>query len=110
MAGVIVIVFFLFQGFGDPSRLVLGQTADKATQENIRKELSLDKPVAVQFLNYLKDISPVSVHTTAEIQQKKLKGIFIGEDKKLAFKIPYLRNSYQSRQDVWAILMNALPS
>ena len=110
MAGVVVIVFFLFQGFGDPSRLVLGQTADKATQENIRKELSLDKPVAVQFANYLKDISPVSVHSSAEISEKQLKGIFIGNENKLAFKIPYLRKSYQSKQDVWTILMNALPS
>jgi peptide/nickel transport system permease protein len=34
----------------------------------------------------------------------------LGNEKKLAFKIPYLRKSYQSKQDVWTILMNALPS
>jgi len=28
MLGVVVIVFFLFQGFGDPARLILGQRAD----------------------------------------------------------------------------------
>ena len=96
MAGVVVIVFFLFQGFGDPSRLVLGQTADKATQENNRKELTLDKPVAVQFANYLKDISPVSVHSSAEITEKQLKGIFIGDENKLAFKILYIRRVGES--------------
>lgn len=109
MAGVIVLVFFLFQGFGDPSRLVLGQTADKATQENIRRELHLDQPVWKQFLQYLRDVSPVSVHSKEEIRQQQLKGIFIGSDNKLAIKIPYLRRSYQSKQDVWTILMDALP-
>ena len=44
MLGVVVAVFLLFQGFGDPSRLVMGQRADAATQENIRKELYLDQP------------------------------------------------------------------
>ena len=40
LAGVIVLVFFLFQGFGDPSRIVMGQTGDSTTQANIRQELS----------------------------------------------------------------------
>lgn len=109
MLGVVVIVFFLFQGFGDPARLVLGQTGDKATLENIRKELYLDKSRTAQFVYYLRDISPVSLHTREEIEAKKLKGIFIGDDTKLALKMPYLRRSYQSKRDVLDILMDALP-
>lgn len=109
MAGVIVVVFFLFQGFGDPTRLVLGQTADAATQQNIRKELSLDQPKWKQFFTYLNDVSPVSMHTKQEIASKKLHGIFIGGDTKLAIKVPYLRRSYQSRRDVWDVLTEALP-
>lgn len=109
MAGVIVVVFFLFQGFGDPSRLVLGQTADAATQQNIRKELNLDQPKWKQFVTYLNDVSPISVHTKEEIAQKKLKGIFIGGETKFAIKVPYLRRSYQSRRDVWDVLVEALP-
>ena len=58
MAGVVVVVFFLFQGFGDPTRLVLGQSADAATQQNIRRELNLDQPKWKQFLAYLNDVSP----------------------------------------------------
>ena len=49
MVGVVVLVFFLFQGFGDPSRLVIGQRADAATQENIRKELTLTSPGGNNF-------------------------------------------------------------
>jgi len=109
MVGVVVLVFFLFQGFGDPSRLVMGQRADAATQENIRKELYLDQPKWKQFVLYLKDVSPISIHSQAEIDSKKLRGFFIGGEKKVAIKIPYLRRSYQSKRDVWQIIMEALP-
>lgn len=76
MGGIVVIVFFLFQGFGDPARLVMGQTGDAATLENIRKDLGLDKPLGVQLLLYVNDISPVCMHPAAEIDRKGLKGIF----------------------------------
>ncbi|OQY93648.1 MAG: ABC transporter permease [Sphingobacteriales bacterium UTBCD1] len=109
LAGVVMLVFFLFQGFGDPSRLVMGQTGDSATQANIRKELYLDQPKWKQFLYYVNDISPVCVHSIEEIQKKKLKGFFIGGHEKFGLKIPYLRQSYQSKREVWNILMQALP-
>jgi len=109
MIGVVVTVFFLFQGFGDPSRLVMGQRADAATQENIRKELYLDQPRWKQFILYLNDVSPVGIHSKEEIASKGLKGIFIGGSTKVGLKWPYLRRSYQTRKDVWEILMEALP-
>lgn len=109
MLGVVVLVFFLFQGFGDPSRLVVGQRADAATQENIRKELYLDQPKYKQFFLYLNDVSPIAVHSQQEIESKQLHGFFIGSDKKFGIKLPYLRRSYQTRKDVWAVLMDALP-
>jgi peptide/nickel transport system permease protein len=109
MLGIVVLVFFLFQGFGDPSRLIMGQRADAATQENIRKELYLDQPKWKQFFLYLNDVSPISIHTSTEIQQKQLRGFFIGKETRLAVKLPYLRRSYQTRKDVWQIIMMALP-
>ena len=109
MAGVVILVFFLFQGFGDPSRLVMGQTGDASTQENIRKELYLDQPKWKQFIFYLNDVSPLCLHSSAEIKGKKLKGIFIGWEKKVGLKLPYLRRSYQTKKDVATVLMEALP-
>jgi peptide/nickel transport system permease protein len=109
MLGVVVVVFFLFQGFGDPSRLVMGQRADASTQENIRKELYLDKPLWKQFFLYLNDVSPVAIHTKEDIARKQLRGVFIGGDTKLAFKRPYLRRSYQTKKEVGLVLMEALP-
>src|SRR5215475_4915790 len=90
LVGVVMLVFFLFQGFGDPSRLVMGQSGDAATQANIRKELYLDQPKWKQFIFYLNDVSPISVHTTEEIRNKNLRGFFIGGNTKFGIKLPYL--------------------
>ncbi|MBM3417165.1 MAG: ABC transporter permease [Bacteroidetes bacterium] len=115
LIGVVILVFFLFQGFGDPSRLVMGQSGDSATQANIKKELYLvdEKGEAVpkfrQFLFYLNDVSPLCFHSKTDIEKKNLKGFFIGGEKKLGLKVPYLRKSYQSKRPVWNILMQALP-
>lgn len=110
LAGVVVVVFFLFQGFGDPTRLVLGQTGDSATIRNIRNELALDQPKWKQFALYLNDVSPVAIHDTAEIRQKELSGVFAGSgDTKFGVKVPYLRRSYQTKKNVSEVLFEALP-
>lgn len=104
-----MMVFVLFQGFGDPVRLVIGQTGDSATIQNIRKDLALDQPKWKQFLLYLNDVSPVGFHTEAEIKSKQLKGFFIGNDTRFGIKIPYLRTSYQTKKKVSEVLAEALP-
>jgi len=109
LAGVVIVVFFLFQGFGDPARLVLGQTGDSATIQNIRRELALDQPRWKQFLLYINDVSPVGLHSKEEIRSKQLKGFFVGGEMKLGLKVPYLRRSYQTKKDVSDVLMDALP-
>lgn len=109
MAGVITVVFFIFQAFGDPARMVLGQTGDKKTMDNIRKELYLDQPVWKQFALYVNDISPIAFHTENEIKNKNLHGFFIGGNTKLGIKFPYLRRSYQTKKEVTAVLTEALP-
>jgi len=109
LLGVVILVFFLFQGFGDPARLMIGQTGDSTTIQNIRKELALDQPKWKQFALYLNDISPISVYSKADIDSRSIKGIFIGGDIKLVIKWPYLRRSYQSKKEVSTVLWEALP-
>jgi peptide/nickel transport system permease protein len=114
LLGVVVLVFFMFQGFGDPARLIVGQTGDKKTMDNIRKDLYLDQPKWKQFFLYLNDVSPLCVHTNADIKKKELKGFFIGNDSKpdghkIGLKIPYLRKSYQTKKNVSTVLAEALP-
>ncbi len=107
--GVVVIVFIIFQGLADPARLVVGQTGDKKTLDNIRKELYLDQPKWKQFVLYVNDVSPVSVYSEKDIKEKKLRGFFIGDNTKIGIKLPYLRRSYQTKKDVIDVLMEALP-
>ena len=109
MLGVVVIVFFLFQGFGDPSRLILGQRADAGTLNNIRRDLYLDQPKWKQFAYYLNDVSPLSIYSETELAEKNIRYLGMGGKTKLVLKFPYLRRSYQTRKQVWSMLMDALP-
>lgn len=112
--GVVVVVFFLFNILpGDPARMMLGQRADIASVEAINKDLGLDKPLPVQFLNYLNDLSPLSFHnaTSAEsywyLDHRKYGGtvtLLTAGSYSLVLKEPYLRQSYQSKRNVSEIL------
>ena len=109
LLGVVTLVFVMFQGFGDPARMIVGQTGDKKTMDNIRKDLYLDQPKWKQFFLYLDDVSPICIHSKADIEKKQLRGLFIGGDIKFGLKIPYLRRSYQTKKEVGQVLMEALP-
>lgn len=112
LLGVVMVVFFLFNVLpGDPARLTLGQRADVASLENVRRELHLDKPLPVQFLLYLNDLSPLAVHDRAEAESAlNYVTLFkMGGDRIFVLKTPYLRRSYQGKKDVWEILTEALP-
>ncbi|MFN5134076.1 MAG: ABC transporter permease [Chitinophagaceae bacterium] len=109
LAGVVTLVFWMFQGFGDPARMVMGQTGDSATIANIKKDLFLDQPKWKQFLLYVNDVSPIGLHGKEDIAKKELNGLFVGGERKLAFKVPYLRKSYLTKKEVWKVLMEALP-
>ncbi len=115
LVGVAALSFFLFQGMGDPARLAMGQTGDAKTLRVIQQEMyivdSVGNPIPTykQFFLYLNDLSPIAWHDRKEIDQKKLHGIFLGGEKVLAFKWPYLRRSFQGKRAVSDLLMEALP-
>jgi peptide/nickel transport system permease protein len=57
LAGVILLVFFLFKFFGgDPAEILAGHVADKQQIESIRSQLGLDQPWWVQLWIFLKQI------------------------------------------------------
>lgn len=117
--GVVTVVFFLFTILpGDPARMMLGQRADIAAVEAIHKELGLHRPVWVQYLNWLNDLSPVSVHHASDSasfffhdpqKYTSMPMLNVGEYVVVA-KVPYLRRSYQSGREVLEILTTALPN
>lgn len=117
--GVVTVVFFLFTVLpGDPARMMLGQRADISSVEAIQKELGLDRPIGVQYLNYVNDLSPLSLHRHSDTESL----FFLDREKyrasvllslgptSLVVKAPYLRRSYQSNRPVSTILAEALPN
>jgi peptide/nickel transport system permease protein len=57
LAGVILLVFFLFKFFGgDPAEILGGQLASAEVVESIRRQLGLDQPVSVQLWIFVKKV------------------------------------------------------
>ncbi len=66
MYGVVTLIFLIFNALpGDPARMMLGQRSDPQALAAINKELGLDKPLWKQYLFYINDLSPISVHATS---------------------------------------------
>jgi len=118
LLGVVVIIFFLFNVLpGDPARMMLGQRADQVSVEAINRDLGLDKPLPVQFVSYLNDLSPLSIHNRSDssstwfLDRRKYSSAMVllplGKSA-LVLKKPYLRRSYQSKRNVSDILSEAL--
>jgi peptide/nickel transport system permease protein len=110
--GVVSLVFVLFNVLpGDAAQMTLGQRSDVSSLEAVKKELGLDKPLWVQYGLYLNDLSPISWHQHSIDNQKKYtyKVLSTFDQKVLVAKAPYLRQSYQSKQTVNQLLLQALP-
>src|SRR5205814_9344872 len=57
LAGVIVLIFFLFKFFGgDPSQILAGQVASQEQIDAIRRELGLDQPWYAQLGIFVREI------------------------------------------------------
>lgn len=114
LLGVVSVVFFLFNILpGDPARMMLGQRADMASVEAINRDLGRDRPLPVQFLNYLNDLSPVSLHNAKDpssywyldpVKYGNPVRLFTAGSVSLVLKQPYMRRSYQSKRNVSEIL------
>ncbi len=116
--GVVTLVFAIFSiNPGDPARMLLGQRVDEEALEAVNKELGLDLPIVHQYILYLNDISPISVHNIQDEDSRvyldsqkyrALAKIPLGSTA-IVLKQPYLRRSYQSRKPVSEIISEALP-
>ncbi len=119
LLGVVTLVFFLFNILpGDPARMMLGQRADAESIAIINRDLGRNKPVGTQYLNYLNDLLPISLHNNADPDHF----FYLNPDKyapyttllkigstSVVLKAPYLRRSYQSKRKVSEIIATAFP-
>lgn len=117
--GVVSIVFILFNVLpGDPARMLMGQRSDVASLEAIREDLGLNRSKGAQYLKYLNDLSPVSVHSKNPesffyLDRQKYapyQTLINFQKKQVVLKAPYLRRSYQSKKDVASIIGSTIPN
>ncbi|AWI26244.1 ABC transporter permease [Flavobacterium pallidum] len=117
--GVVTVIFFLFTILpGDPARMMLDQNENSEQLAIIRKKYGFDKPVSTQYMYYLNDLSPVSLHSKfpddytflSEGKYNAARLFSIGNNE-LVLKTPYLRESFQkSGKKVSEIIGNTLPN
>ncbi len=117
--GVVTVIFFLFAVLpGDPARMLLDQREDSEQLLMIKKKYGFDKSLPEQYLNYLNDLSPVSIHSNSKssysyLESEKYNTLFslsLGSFS-LAIKTPYLRTSFQQGgRKVSDIIASTLPN
>ena len=117
--GVVTVIFFLFTILpGDPARMMLGQNERAEQIAIVKKKYGFDKPVGLQYLFYLNDLSPVSFHSTNKEDYTFLsKGkynsaqLFIIGNTTVVLKTPYLRESFQKNgKKVSKVISETLPN
>ena len=115
--GVITVVFLLFSALpGDPARMMMGQQEDQEQLASIRALYGFDKPLWKQYLYYLNDLSPLSVHPPegfGAYEANRYGGWKLAEPAgwSLVLKSPYLRQSFQQGdRAVSDILGQVLPN
>ena len=117
--GVVTVVFFLFNVLpGDPAQMMLGQNENEEQLAIVRKKYGFDLSLSKQYLFYLNDLSPISIHSSKEgevnfFSKKKYTGniIFSLGGNNVAIKYPYLRESFQKTgKKVTDIIGETLPN
>ncbi len=119
LIGVVTIIFFLFTVLpGDPARMMLDQNENSDQLAMVKKKYGFDRPLSTQYLYYLNDLSPLSLHS-----KNKEDYTFLAAEKYSAFplvkigsntlviKTPYLRESFQKNgKKVTTVISNTLPN
>ena len=117
--GVVTVIFFLFSVLpGDPAQMMLGQNDNSEQLINIKKKYAFDKPVSKQYLLYINDLSPLSIHskniddyTFLKKNKYNHKTIFQTNSSVFVIKFPYLRTSFTKQgKNVSEIIKNTLPN
>ncbi len=117
--GVVTVIFFLFNVLpGDPATIILGQRANEKAIEAVHHDLGTDKPIVVQYVHYLNDLSPLSVHNYKNdnslwyLNSEKYEWIplfTLNKSHVFVLKWPYLRRSYITKRNVSEIIKDTLP-
>jgi len=117
--GVVTVIFFLFNVLpGDPAQMMLGQNEDSEQLAIVKQKYGFDKPISTQYLYYLNDVSPLSLHSNAPQEYTYLSPnkytaakLFTLGDITAVIKFPYLRESFTKQgKKVSQVLAETLPN
>ena len=119
LLGVVTVIFLLFTILpGDPARMMLGQNENAEQIAIVKKKYGFDKPIGIQYLQYINDLSPLSFHSTNKedytfLSENKYRGVSLFEigSTNIALKAPYLRESFQKNgKKVTSVIGETLPN
>lgn len=120
LIGVVTVIFFLFNVLpGDPAKMMLGQNQTEAQVQAVKQKYGFDQPIGTQFLYYLNDLSPISIHSTrttghyTALGTNKYNYIRLFSTGKIAvvLKTPYLRESFTKQgKKVTQVIGETLPN
>jgi len=117
--GVASLVFFLFTVLpGDPAQMMLDQNEDREQLEVIKSKFGFDLPLTTQYLYYLNDLLPISIHSKdssafGSYNRETYGGwiLFTTQAKVWVMKPPYFRASFQKRgKPIAEIIKETLPN
>ncbi|HLT65186.1 MAG TPA: ABC transporter permease [Flavobacterium sp.] len=117
--GVVSVIFLLFNVLpGDPARMMLDQNENSEQLAAIKKKFGFDLPISQQYIYYLNDLSPLSIHSKSPdhftyYTSEKYGGktLFENQNKFIIIKKPYLRESFQKNgKKVSTIIAETLPN
>jgi len=117
--GVSSLVFFLFTVLpGDPAQMMLDQNEDREQLEVIKSKFGFDLPLTTQYLYYLNDLLPISIHSKdssafGSYNRETYGGwiLFTTQAKVWVMKPPYFRTSFQKRgKPIAEIIKETLPN
>ncbi len=119
LIGVVSVVFFLFNVLpGDPTKMMLGENQTQTQVKQLKSKYGFDQPTYKQYLYYLNDLSPISIHSKDNSNFTNLKNkpisyttIIQTHTNQLVLKWPYLRQSFQKQnKPVSEIISETLPN
>ncbi len=116
--GVVTVVFFLFNLTGsDPVQNLVGENANQEVVTNMRNKLRLNHSLGIRYLEYLNNLSPISVNRSdnfseafyADANSYNGCSFPVGEKRALWIKSPSLGKSFISEKSVSSIFAESFP-
>ncbi len=116
--GVVTVVFFLFNLTGsDPVQNLVGENANQEVVTNMRNKLRLNHSLGIRYLEYLNNLSPLSINRSDSFteafyaNEEVYEGwsFSLSDKRSLWIKFPSLGKSFISEKSVSSIFAESFP-